>query len=151
MGKPAGDAYGPVIPGPETKNPKTSLNTVLTYVKYSSEAKTKLKLTKLETGTKSNSSIAASVVLVIFPDPTAVAAKLATLKRSAFEIPLTFICPAEVALAGPTNSVVAPEDITTPLANPIFEVPPNEPICCVVPVYVTLDTAIPGPTRLFTY
>jgi hypothetical protein len=68
-GNPAGAEYGPVIPGPATKNPKISLNEVFTYVRYSSEEKTKLKETTLEMGTKSNSKIAPSVALVILPIP----------------------------------------------------------------------------------
>ena len=45
----------PLIPGPLTKKPKTSLNFSPTYSQYSSEAKTYLKFTKLSKGTKSNS------------------------------------------------------------------------------------------------
>ena len=36
LGNPAGEAYGPVIPGPESKKAKMSLKEELTQVKYSS-------------------------------------------------------------------------------------------------------------------
>ena len=40
LGKPEGEEYGPVIPGPEMKNPNTSLYSELIQVKYSLDPKT---------------------------------------------------------------------------------------------------------------
>ncbi len=49
---------GPVIPGPDIKNPKTSLKVEQLYSGYSSEAKTYSNCTEVLVGTKSNSKTA---------------------------------------------------------------------------------------------
>ena len=56
----------PLIPGPLTKNPKTSLNWVPTNSQYSSDAKTYSKDALSIVGIKSNSSAAASSILPVF-------------------------------------------------------------------------------------
>ena len=51
----AGELYGPLIPGPDKKNPNTSLYWVFSHPKYSCDPKTYLKETVSLLGIKSNS------------------------------------------------------------------------------------------------
>jgi hypothetical protein len=93
----------------------------------------------------------------MLPIPNEVAFALAIARRSpmvefiVLETALTLICPAVAVDAGPTSSVVEPEESTTPLGNPIFDVPPYVPIWDTFPVNVTLEIVTPGPTMFSTY
>ena len=124
-GKPAGEAKGPVIPGPLTKKANTSLNTELMYVRYSSEEKTKLKPATFEEGTKSNSRIAASFVELMFPDWGFEVTDCATDNKPGSDNPLPG-WPASAVPAAPTRPVTGPAAKTIPEFNPMFELWPSK-------------------------
>ena len=79
----AGELYGPIIPGPDKKNPNTSLYWVFSHPKYSCDPKTYLNFIVSDFGTKSNSSFATSLILeTVNVWPINDGTEFATFKRS---------------------------------------------------------------------
>ena len=136
----------PTIPGPEIKNPKTSLYPELlggANSGYSSEPNTYLNLTVSEKGIKSNSKIAALYVGVLpirlesNPDP-----------------PILLSIPQLGRLFGPCGPEplfnTVPVVITSPWFIPRF-VPAavNEPMAALLPLNMIFETVTPCPNNTF--
>src|SRR5690606_27086089 len=109
--------YGPLMPGPLRKKPKTSL-IEFTNSRYSSLANTKRKERESPVGTKSNWSTAASYDWAN-PDPEAIQRSLSP---GPFNPPAGVVVPPW--LLGPNAPVTSPEDITMPESRPSMQLVP---------------------------
>ena len=150
LGKAAGLAYGPVMPGPEIKNPKTSLNTEFSKPKYSCDPKTYLNETESLLGTKSNSKTAISFTLLTLKFwPIKAGTLFATSNKSGSSTGgLTSTKSPKPSKVG-SKIAISPVLITIPLFNPRLEEKPLKyPNWMESPWKEKLEASTPEPNNI---
>ena len=132
---------GPLIPGPEIKNPNTSLNPVHVNSGYSSDANAYL-----------NRSVSAlGLNLIMYCDTSFTLPPLVSATRSGSGTLLPDVWPEVlVEVLAVAAEMALPEDITKPLSiwtsfNPF----PKYPTASELPLYCTLVISTPSPRKTF--